>query len=68
MTKKANYRARYTNIIAAINTHAWDGKWYLRGYCDNGEPIGSHVNEEGRIYLKCTKLGDDLWCGRQKTA
>ena len=49
--KEANYRTRYTSMIDAINTHAWDGKWYLRGYCDNGEAIGSHVNKEGRIYL-----------------
>lgn len=49
--KAANYRSRYEAMITAINDNAWDGKWYLRGYCDNGEAIGSHENVEGQIYL-----------------
>lgn len=49
--KQNNYLKRYESIIESINTHAWDGKWYLRGFCDNGLPIGSHTNTEGRIYL-----------------
>ncbi|WP_411157046.1 GH36-type glycosyl hydrolase domain-containing protein [Rouxiella silvae] len=29
--------------------HAWDGEWYLRGYFDSGETLGSHVNQECQI-------------------
>ncbi len=32
-----------------IEKHAWDGKWYRRAYFDNGEPLGSHLNEECQI-------------------
>lgn len=28
---------------------AWDGKWYLRGYFDNGMPLGSSKSEECKI-------------------
>lgn len=28
---------------------AWDGQWYLRGYFDDGSPIGSSENEQCRI-------------------
>jgi cyclic beta-1,2-glucan synthetase len=33
----------------ALEAHAWDGAWYLRGYYDNGEPLGSSRSEECRI-------------------
>ena len=32
-----------------IELSAWDGKWYLRAYFDNGAPLGSKSNEECRI-------------------
>jgi cellobiose phosphorylase len=35
----------------AINEHAWDGKWYLCALDDDGNPIGSESNEEGKLYL-----------------
>ncbi len=34
-----------------INRHGWDGEWYLRGYTDEGQPIGSAQNSEGKLYL-----------------
>lgn len=34
-----------------VNTHAWTGEWYCRGFCDNGKPLGSPGNKQGRIYL-----------------
>jgi cyclic beta-1,2-glucan synthetase len=38
-------------IRASIETHAWDGGWYRRAYDDKGEPLGSVLNQEGRIFL-----------------
>ncbi|MGV3617181.1 MAG: GH36-type glycosyl hydrolase domain-containing protein [Fimbriimonas sp.] len=35
----------------AVETHAWDGEWYLGGTRDDGRPFGSRENEEGRIFL-----------------
>ena len=32
-----------------LETHAWDGEWYLRAYFDNGEPLGSAASEECQI-------------------
>ncbi len=32
-----------------IETHAWDGEWYLRAWFDDGTPLGSAVNEECQI-------------------
>ncbi len=32
-----------------IELHAWDGEWYRRAYFDNGEPLGSHTNQECQI-------------------
>ncbi|MDE6588839.1 MAG: hypothetical protein K2K53_00540, partial [Oscillospiraceae bacterium] len=29
--------------------NAWDGAWYLRGWYDNGKPLGSHAAEECQI-------------------
>jgi len=33
----------------ALNRYAWDGKWYLRAFYDNGTPLGSSENTECRI-------------------
>jgi len=35
----------------AINTHCWDGKWYIVGYDDNGVPFGTQNDKEGQIFL-----------------
>lgn len=32
-----------------LERQAWDGQWYLRAYFDNGEPLGSHANQECQI-------------------
>jgi len=32
-----------------LDKHCWDGKWYLRAFYDNGEPMGSSRSEECRI-------------------
>ncbi|NLZ45124.1 MAG: glycosyl transferase [Clostridiales bacterium] len=35
-----------------IMAHGWDGEWFLRAYDDFGKPIGSKVNEEGKIFIE----------------
>ncbi len=32
--------------------HGWDGKWFRRAYDDFGEPVGSQLNQEGRIFIE----------------
>jgi len=36
---------------ATIQDHGWDGDWYLAGWSDFGNPVGSHKNPEGRTFL-----------------
>jgi cellobiose phosphorylase len=42
---------RRTGLVAAVNAHAWDGEWYLRGTLDDGTPLGSTRSPRGRIFL-----------------
>lgn len=39
------------SLRAAVETHAWDGDWYIAGTRDDGKPFGSRENEEGKIFL-----------------
>ena len=36
---------------AALNGTAWDGQWFKRAFFDDGQPLGSTANAEGRIDL-----------------
>jgi cellobiose phosphorylase len=31
---------------------AWDGEWFIRGISETGAPLGSHLADEGQIYLE----------------
>jgi len=44
-------RRWHKQMAEAINEHGWDGRWYLRARDDEGAPIGSAKNEEGKIFL-----------------
>ena len=41
----------------AIKKHGWDGEWYLRAYDYFGDPVGSHANKEGKIFIE-----SQGWC------
>ncbi len=43
-----HYRAEAQRLGGALGL-AWDGEWYRRGYYDDGTPLGSAQNDEGRI-------------------
>lgn len=34
-----------------VNSVGWDGNWYVYGFFEDGEPIGSSKNSEGKIWL-----------------
>ncbi|HSM13679.1 MAG TPA: carbohydrate-binding protein, partial [Thermoanaerobaculia bacterium] len=42
------YRAQRARLADALE-RAWDGEWYLRGYYDDGSPLGSAQRDECRI-------------------
>lgn len=44
-------RTRRTQLLTALNTHGWDGQWYLRATLDDGRLLGSAQNAAGRIFL-----------------
>ncbi len=35
--------------LGAVLEQSWDGEWYRRAYFDDGTPLGSAENDEGRI-------------------
>ena len=47
----AEFDRRRAALIAAINEHAWDGQWYLRGTLDDGSKLGSRENRVAKIFL-----------------
>ncbi len=36
----------------ATLTHGWDGDWFLRAYDFFGNPVGTHADTEGRIWIE----------------
>lgn len=48
-------------MIDAVKQFGWDGNWFIRAYDFFGEKIGSHENEEGKIFIEsngfCTMAG-----------
>jgi len=51
----------HAEMSVSINEHCWDGEWYICALDDDGAPIGSKENEEGKIFLNTQSwavLGD----------
>lgn len=53
-----------SDMEEAVKKHGWDGNWFLRAYDFFGNKIGSHENEEGKIFIEsqgwCTMAGIGL--------
>jgi cellobiose phosphorylase len=47
----AGARQLRDRLVAAIETHAWDGEWYVRAFGEAGRTIGSRTNRYGRIFI-----------------
>jgi cellobiose phosphorylase len=47
--RATQYRDQAEIYTKAIDKNAWDGGWYLRAFYDDGVPMGSAKNAEGRI-------------------
>ena len=43
------WRAKAAWMKKQLEQTGWDGEWYLRGFFDDGTPLGSHTNKEARI-------------------
>jgi cyclic beta-1,2-glucan synthetase len=49
MARAAWCRKQADDLLAALEEHAWDGRWYRRAYFDDGTPLGSANNDECQI-------------------
>jgi cyclic beta-1,2-glucan synthetase len=47
--RAALWQAHATELQASLESEAWDGDWYRRGWFDDGSPLGSSVSDECRI-------------------
>jgi cellobiose phosphorylase len=60
------------HMIRAIDQYGWDGDWFIRAYDYYGKEVGSHKNEEGKIFIEsqgfCTMAGIGLEDGRARQA
>jgi cellobiose phosphorylase len=50
-------RGCHDEMLAAVESHAWDGDWWLRAFDANGNPVGSATNDEGQIFIE-----SQAWC------
>ena len=41
----------YEQVKIAVQTHLWDGDWFVRGISDDGIRFGKSIDEEGTIFL-----------------
>ena len=41
-----------SNMEKAILKDGWDGNWFIRAYDAYGKKVGSHVNDEGQIFIE----------------
>ncbi len=46
-----------TEMLAAVEKEAWDGRWYRRAYDAAGRPVGSSLCDEGKIFIE-----SQAWC------
>ncbi len=49
--RAAYYMKRAEAMRQAIEKYAWDGEWFIGATKDSGEPLGSKVCEQGKIFL-----------------
>ncbi|GAA4292891.1 glycosyl transferase [Anaerocolumna aminovalerica] len=72
-TEEADYvNKEIQKMTEAIETSGWDGSWFLRAYDSYGDPVGSHICEEGQIYIEpqgfCVMAGIGIQNGNAKKA
>jgi cellobiose phosphorylase len=67
-----SYLLAAERMASSIAEHGWDGSWFLRAYDYYGNPIGTHTDTEGRIFIEpqgmCVLAGVGLENGRARSA
>ncbi len=49
LEKVEEYKKIQAELKKALNSEAWDGRWFRRAYTDDGDILGSIENEECKI-------------------
>ncbi len=59
-------------MVEAVEKDGWDGEWFVRAYDAFSNPVGSHVCDEGKIYIEpqgmCVMAGVGKDNGKAETA
>jgi cellobiose phosphorylase len=70
--RAGEYLRASEKMRATVNTHGWDGAWFLRAYDASGKKVGSRECEEGKIFIEpqglCILAGIGLEDGHAKAA
>jgi cellobiose phosphorylase len=53
----AHWKREYQKLGEIVNKVAWDGKWYIRAYKDDGKPLGTNKSKQGKIFINA-----QTWC------
>ncbi|MCI1984307.1 MAG: glycosyl transferase [Bifidobacteriaceae bacterium] len=65
-------REAIDTVRQAAETAGWDGDWFVRAYDAYSRPVGSHTNDEGKIYIEpqgmCVMAGIGTENGQAKKA
>jgi cellobionic acid phosphorylase len=52
MPEKAKaFESKAKKLSEAVNKHAWDGRWYIRGIDDSGKPFCTAKDPDGNVSL-----------------
>jgi cellobiose phosphorylase len=45
------WKKTYDSLKKATNEFCWDGQWYIRAFKDDGQPVGTHDQKQGKIFI-----------------
>ena len=48
----ARVRKAVKAMTSAVLKDGWDGEWFIRAYDSNGDKVGSHECDDGKIYIE----------------
>ncbi|MEL7626469.1 MAG: glycosyl transferase [Anaerolineaceae bacterium] len=66
------YEEKATQMEKTVWEAGWDGEWFRRAYDAYSRPLGSHLNEEGKIFIEpqgiCVMSGLGVADGKARQA
>jgi len=72
LDESSMYHDAILSMEKVINDAGWDGSWFRRAYDDNGQPVGSQLCDEGKIFIEpqgmCVMAGMGIMDGKAQKA